>query len=305
MFNEMPINAGYEYMNAEKKYGEAQTLEERIVALEEMIKTAPKHKGSENLLSELRTRLKKFLEKKEKNKKTGKGKAGIKKEGYQVALVGLANSGKSSLLSVMTNARPKISEHAFSTKEPMLGTMDYEGVKAQMVDVPSIGSSGFDIGVVNNADCLLLVVDKIEDIAEVEKHLNKSVGMKINVIMKVDLLGNEGRRKLEERCRAKRLNGVFFSAITKEGTRELGKRIFDNMNVIRVYMKEPGKKATNIPAVLKEGSNVKDAAEGILKGFYLRVKETKVTGPSAKFANQKVGLQHVLKDRDVIEFHTR
>ncbi len=59
----MPINAGYEYFNAEKKYLEAQTLEEKIERLKELIKTAPKHKSSENLLSELKTRLKKFTEK--------------------------------------------------------------------------------------------------------------------------------------------------------------------------------------------------------------------------------------------------
>ena len=83
----MPINASYEYFGAEKKYLAAQTIEEKIEGLREMIKTAPKHKGSESLLAELRTRLKKLLEKKEKTRKAGKGKKGIRKEGFQVALV--------------------------------------------------------------------------------------------------------------------------------------------------------------------------------------------------------------------------
>ena len=61
----MPINASHEYLTAEKKYLQAQTLEEKISAIKEMIKTSPKHKGSENLLAELKTRLKKFLEKQE------------------------------------------------------------------------------------------------------------------------------------------------------------------------------------------------------------------------------------------------
>ena len=43
----MPINAGFEYAEAEKKYFEAQTNEEKIAALEEMLRTAPSHKGSE------------------------------------------------------------------------------------------------------------------------------------------------------------------------------------------------------------------------------------------------------------------
>ena len=70
-------------------------------------------------------------------------------------------------------------------------------------------------------------------------------------------------------------------------------------------MKEPGKPASPVPMVMPPESTVKDVAERILKGFANKVKETKITGPSSKFPNQKVGLSHKLKDLDVIEFHTR
>jgi hypothetical protein len=76
------------------------------------------------------------------------------------------------------------------------------------------------------------------------------------------------------------------------------------MHVIRVYTKEPGKSPSPIPVILKEGSTVRDVAESILKGFSQRVKETKITGPSSKFPNQIVGLNHVLKDKDIVEFKT-
>ncbi len=59
----MPINAGPEYAAAEKKYFAAKTLEERIIGLEEMIRTAPKHKSSENFVAELKKRLIKVREK--------------------------------------------------------------------------------------------------------------------------------------------------------------------------------------------------------------------------------------------------
>ena len=81
--------------------------------------------------------------------------------------------------------------------------------------------------------------------------------------------------------------------------------MFDEMEVIRVYTKEPGKQATREPVVLKRGATIKEVAENILKGFSSRVKETRVTGPSSKFPNQKAGLSHELKDLDVVEFHTR
>lgn len=77
------------------------------------------------------------------------------------------------------------------------------------------------------------------------------------------------------------------------------------MSVIRIYTKEPGKPVSQIPATLPEGSTIKDVAESILKGFSQKVKETRLTGPSSKFPNQRVGLSHILKDLDIVEFHTK
>ena len=304
-FVDMPINAGYEYFNAEKVYLDAKTTEEKIVALEGLIRKAPKHKGSENLLSELKTRLKKLKEKSERVRKMGGGKKGFKKEGFQVVLLGLANSGKSTLLARLTNAQSAGSPYPFSTLEPALGTMDYEGARAQVVDLPSAGHGNFDVGVINTADCVLLVVDRLEDVEKLSGVLTRAPSRRIIVVTKTDLLSPDEKRKLDARCRSKRLDYVLLSSINDEGVGLLKKRIFEMMGVIRVYTKEPGKPPAVLPVVLPVGSSVKDVGESIRNGFYRNVKESRVTGPSAKFANQKVGLSHVLRDRDVVEFHTR
>ncbi len=302
----MPINAGHEYFEVEKKYLSADSLEEKIYWLEELIRKAPKHKGSENLLAEFKTRLKKFKAQLEKGKKGKGGKKGIRKEGYQVLLLGKTNSGKSCLLGKLTNAKSRVSENMFTTKHPVLGTMDYEGVKAQIVDVPSVGSQEFDIGLVHTADCLLIVVDDLDDLKELKEHWERNRGDKIIVVNKIDLLNSNGRRKLDAKCRARRIKGfVLVSCFNGNGIDELKKMIFERMGVIRIYTQEPGKKPGKLPMVMKEGATVKNVAEKILKGFSRQIKETRLTGPSAKFMNQKVGLTHVLKDRDVVEFHTR
>ena len=302
----MPINASYEYLNAEKVYLQAQTLDEKIRALEEMIKTAPKHKSSENLLAELKTRLKKFLEKKEKNKKVGKSsKRGIKKEGYQCVLIGLTNSGKSSLLANLTNAHPIISTNKYTTREPQIGTIYHNGIKIQMIEIPSIGSENFDSGIIHTADCIILVITSLEEIKKIEPYISKSTGKRIIVLNKSDLFSNEQKRKINETFKSKKIPGILISSFTNEGIEELKTLIIKDTGMIRIYTKEPGKQHSPNPLTLKNGSTIKDVAESIRTGFSKQVKEAKITGPSSKFPNQKVGLTHILKDLDIVEFHTR
>ena len=295
-------NQGPEYFAAEKRYMLAETIEERIFFLGEMIRNFKKHKGSEKMLAELKKRLVKFREKAEKGRKIGKGKKGIRKEGFQVALVGLTNSGKSCLLGKLTNAHPFVSDTMYSTKEPEVGTMDYEGVKAQIIDLPAVEGKDADFGTINTADLLLVVVSELEDIEKVERYLEKALGKKLVVLNKIDKLSENEKRKVRERMNAKKIYGIAISCSSNEGINELKREIFRNMNVIRVYTKEPGKEASKEPIVLPDGATVEDVAETIYKGFSRKVKETRLTGPSGKFVNQRVGLKHVLKDKDIVEF---
>ena len=298
-------NQGPEYFAAEKKYFEAQTIGEQITWLKEMLRNFKKHKGSEGMEANLKQRVKKLEEKQEKSKKTGKSsQKTIKKEGYQCVLLGLPNVGKSSLLATLTNAQPRISHIPFTTNIPEVGTMEYEGVKAQIVDLPAIGAETFDSGIVNTADCLLIVVNNLSEISSVESPLIRAQGKRLIVMTKIDLLTEEQHRKLEMTIKSKRLNAIVVSATTLENIGELKEKIVQSMHVIRIYTKEPGKQQAHIPVVLPEGSTVYNVAESILKGFSTRVKETRLTGPSSKFSNQRVGLTHVLKDKDIVEFRT-
>ncbi len=92
----MPVNAPFEYYRAEEKFKSAKTKEEKIAALEEMVRMMPRHHGSENALAQLKSRLAKL---RKEGERKGSKKTGIKKEGEaQVCLIGFANSGKSWLL---------------------------------------------------------------------------------------------------------------------------------------------------------------------------------------------------------------
>lgn len=303
----MTTNQSPEYIAAEKRFNRASTDEEKLSVMSEMLSYMPKHKSAEAMRANLRTRYKKLKEKIEAQKKHGKGKGkpGIKKGELQAVLIGLTNSGKSSLISVLTNCKPGISPIKFTTKEPNLGTLDYDKVKIQIVDEPAIESEYFDQGIANDADTLLILISRLDELKEINPFLVKTKGERIIVLNKIDLLNDNEKRKLKAQLQSKKYNFVSISTKTQEGIRELKDKIFKSFHVLRIYMKEPKKPHSPVPMILDEGSSVKDVAEKIKHGLSSQVVETRITGPSSKFPNQIVGLSHIIKDKDIIEFKIR
>jgi len=192
----MPANLHPEYFKAEERYTQARTLEERILATEELLRLAPKHKGTEKLLRVLKRRLAKLRQelRVKQGRRVGRGgpSFAIKKEGAaQIALVGAPNSGKSTLLHQLTSARPKIDNYLFTTRRPVPGMMQFEDVQIQLVEVPAVieGSSlGKGLGaqplsVARNADAIVLVVDaSTEPIEQVRILINEleTAGIRLN-----------------------------------------------------------------------------------------------------------------------------
>jgi len=305
----MPVNAHPDYIAAEGEYHKAQTLEEKIEKLKKMISLAPKHKSSENLLAQLRTRLKKFQENLNKQKKSGKSsRIGIKKEDMQAVIVGKTNSGKSSLLKELTNARPKISENKFTTTEPIVGMMPYQTVQIQIIEIPAIDSEYYDKSIVYTADTVLVLTNSLEDLNEILKKI-KTKGKIIIVFNKKN--SNINERKIKAYLSSKKYNFVLIdlSQRRESGNIEsLKEKIFQSFEICRIYTKEPEKnldKAKQKPMILSPNSTISDVAEKILKGFSKKVKQTKIWGPSSKFPGQVVGLKHKVKDLDIVEFRTK
>ena len=301
----MPINAHPEYTAAEGEYLNAQTPEEKIEKLKKMISYAPAHKGGENLRAQLRTRLKKLQQQLIKSKKTGKSsQTGIKKEDMQAVIVGKTNSGRSSLLKILTNSEPQIADYEFTTKKPVLGTIYYENTNIQLIEIPAIESEFYAKGIVHTADTVLILITLLKDIEEIYAKL-RTEGKKIIVFNKIDLLGENEKRKISATLQSKKYDFVIISTKTLEGIEELKEKLFQSFKKIRIYTKEPGKEKSPRPIIMDPNSTTKDVAEKILKGFSKKVRETKIWGPSSKFPGQKVGLSHKLKDLDVVEFRTK
>ncbi len=304
----MPINAHPEYIKAEQEYQFAQTDEQKLLALEKMMRFMPKHKSGENLRKNIRTRYKKLKQELEKkSKKSKSGKKGIKKQEMQAVLIGLTNSGKSSILKAITNTQPKIASYGFTTNEPQIGTLNYQGCNIQIIDLPPIASQNFNQGIINTTDTFLIVVEKLHEIKTILNLIKQNQKTKkIIIFNKIDLHDEETKRKISETLRSKKYNSVLISTKTDQGLEELKEKIFKSFDIIRIYTRHPGKKlkSDNVPVILPPNSTLKQVAEKVLHGYSKKVKYARISGPSSKFPNQKIGLSHVVKDKDVVEFVT-
>src|SRR4030043_52543 len=206
----MPINAHPEYIAAEGEYLNAKTPEEKIEKLRKMISYAPAHKGGENLRAQLKARLKKLLEEKEKYKKSGKSsKIGIKKEDMQAVLVGKTNSGKSFLLNRLTNAKPEISSSYFSTTVPKIGMMNYNTVNIQIIENPAIESEYYDKGLTYTADIILLLISSLGELKELENLIANLNKKRLIIFTKCDLLKEDEKRRIQSTLQSKKYNFVI------------------------------------------------------------------------------------------------
>ena len=137
----MAANLSPDYLEAEREYKSAVTAAEKIAALERMLATVPKHKGTEKLQADIKRKLSQA--RKDGQKKGGAAHAApfyqVEREGAgQVALVGPPNSGKSQLVNALTHARPEVADFPFTTRFPTPGMMLYENVHIQLVDLPPL-----------------------------------------------------------------------------------------------------------------------------------------------------------------------
>lgn len=299
----MPINADYFYQRAEEDFLNAKTTEDKIEKLQKMISAAPKHKGSENLRAELNKRLVKLKRESEKERKRKvESPPGLKKKGMPRSLFSDSpNREKSSLLSALTNAKPRISELPFTTFQPEIGTLDLEGLKVQVVDLPARLDDREVMAIARSSDFVVVVVTSLDQLMIITNLFKKENMMtrKIFVLNKMDVLSPEELKKFEK------LAVIKLSSKTGQGLDMLKQKIFENIDLIRVYTKEPGKKPSPRPMIIRKDSTIRDLAKKIRNDYTDRFLKAKVWGKSAKFDGQIVGISHVLKDKDILELYLK
>ena len=125
------------------------------------------------------------------------------------------------------------------------------------------------------------------------------------IINKKDLVDDHMLRNTLNKLKQKNLDVLTISAKSGEGIDQLKEEIFSRLKLIRIFMKPVGKKADfNEPLILRKGAKVEDACRKLHRDFLRKFRYASVSGPSAKHDVQKVGLEHILADEDILTIVT-
>jgi len=117
------------------------------------------------------------------------------------------------------------------------------------------------------------------------------------VVNKIDLAESSYLEELQEKMG----DALYIAADKGMMIDELKEEIFDHLKLIRIYLKPQGKKADmEEPLIVRKGSTVEDVAGKLHRDFLKNFRHAKIWGNSVKFPGQKVGLEHVMEDKDVL-----
>jgi ribosome-interacting GTPase 1 len=325
----MPANLTPEYFKAEKWFREATTTDEKILALEQMLRVMPKHKGTDHLRADLRRKLSKL---KEAPVQKAKGKHvdifHVPRSGSgQIVLIGTPNCGKSSIVAALTNAKVNVADFPFATSAPVPGMVMFEDVPIELVDMPPITADYLapgQVGTYRNCDVIGIVIDLSADVEEqmgicldflesrrllidaetsaVDEHGNALGKKAFCICTKSDIAGAEAVDKLKQSCKYP-FEFVEISTQTGAGLEKLSATFFSLLGIIRIYAKPPGKPADMTdPFTLPAGATVMDLATAIHRELAGKLKFARIWGTGV-YDGQNTQRNHVLNDKDIIELH--
>jgi ribosome-interacting GTPase 1 len=329
----MAANLTPQYLEAEAEYKKAQTDEERLACLRRMYSLLPKHKASEKLQADLKTKISDAKEEVERERKSPK-KTGVsykipKQGAGQYVIVGAPNVGKSRLLTRLTRAAPEVAPYPFTTHEPHAGMMDWEDARVQLIDTPPITADyleGYLPGMVQSADAAILMVDLgdddgpfaaetvVERLAKTKTHLvggpdappiepGQPSTKTLVAANKFDLPGAADRLEILREMFGPRFPIHAISAEHGTGLEELREAMYRFLNVIRVYTKQPGKPPDlTSPFTCPVGSTLVEMAALVHRDFADGLKSARIWGTGV-YDGQSVKRDHVLHDKDVVELH--
>jgi len=339
----MPANLSADYLKAEERYRAATTAEEKLACLEEMFTTLPKHKGTEKMQADIKTRISKL-----KKEMSGPSKGGAKRADWfhvekqgagQVVVLGAPNCGKSALVRELTGLHAEVAPYPFTTTQPAAGMMEFEGIQIQLVDTPPVApdSPAWLFHIMRTADVLVWMLDLSDDALLETTEQTQALLDKAHIALaspksevqspdappsgtptpdsplptpkKVLRLGSKAddAQAMDRLAILRELIGdvevLPISAEHHTGLEELKRRLFAMLEIIRVYTKKPGKPVELRDPVILPIGATVTDAAYHLHKDFAQNLQFARLWNSSGYDGQRVERGHVLQDKDILEFH--
>ena len=326
----MPANLPPQYFEAEERFRKAKTPEDKVDALEEMLAIMPKHKGTDKLKAMLRERISKLKDQAQKKKGATRQKTAydIEKEGAaQIVIIGPPNTGKSSLVKLITNASPEVANFPHTTHKPTPGMAQYENIQFQLIDTPPLTKDYTEPGLndlIRRAEIVVILLDlsadpiqQLEDTlsilhsfriysetCNIPEDLKKPPKIKkmLVVVNKMDRPEDKEDLDIFLELSGIKLPCMGISTRTGRDIMTFLEELYELSGIIRVYTKPPGREADKkAPFVVPVGSTLDDLAGKVHNDFVNKLKHAKAWGKSVR-DGQMIQRDYVLKEGDIIEF---
>lgn len=236
----------------------------------------------------------------------------VRREGAaQVALVGPPNAGKSSLLQALSEIQIKTGDYPFTTLRPTPALTRIRGVLVQLVEIPGLiagaaedrGGGRALLGVLRGADAMVLcheVSAPLEPLAAVRNEI-AAAGIVMPSVLAATKADEAGPSALDRlRAAVAGLHVVPVSVLDDASLERFRSALWSLTGLVRVFTRRPGSDQAD-PMAMPAEATVRDVARALHGDLAAVLRGAQVWGPSARFAGQRVGADHVVMDGDVIE----
>lgn len=336
----MPANLPPQYQKAEREFRRAQTPADQEACLINLLQLLPRHKGTEKLQAELRTRLKEVRIRKQLDAasaaKTHNFARFPRQGAARIVIIGPPNSGKSRILRELTRATPEVSPWPFTTRDASPGMMIRHHVAVQLIDTPPIAADHPEpwlLNLIRTADLVLLAVRGSDDDAVPETmrvlqelclrktklgtengfdesdfsilHLKSRIlvteSEAVECELRIEMLGDLLRNDSDYSPLWPTLLRVELD--DPNSVSELGDTLYSLLNIIRVYTRRPGSRETDSdPVTIPVGGTVEDLALELHEELFQRVTHARIWRAGGQ-DGQTVGRTFSLQDEDIVELH--